>query len=558
MSSRTDRRNWVWLPSRLRFRVLGLIDVAALWVVVSALVGAGAWWGLDAYRDNRDYCTENQELRRVTSDAGEECIGVTAAAYAFDPDLADVMGRIEAENKAAREGARKSGKPVVSVAVVMPYTSSTPGAAMSKELIRHSLQGAYLAQRGHNHGPATRDTAIQLLFANVGEDLSHWQTVTDELSSRRGGSAPLVAAIGLPNSDAATLDTVRRGLGHDSIPAVSAVLSSRDMEHPFLFKVSPSTDQLVDALKRHVSANKVNREDTFMIADERDDNYVANLRRVFRQEFGAQYGITDDEVQRRTETYQGIKGPAEEGEPQIFRRAVSAMCAVGARTVFLAGRDADLPPFLETIDQTRSCDSDPDDEPMRILRVSTGRDPVTETATMRRIAERNNIEIVTAAAVDAPRWRAASSGDNQVPKAFGPFADSYDQYFGKNGKEQPDALSDGYAVMHHDALTAVGTAVAAARDSGIESVDHNDVYDELRRGSPLAQCAAGCVPGASGVFTFADESMGTDERARHEAATGLWPVCKPVPVVTFPKERLSRSPLYRTYQEPDRTTCPRP
>lgn len=190
MSSRTDRRNWVWLPSRLRFRVLGLIDVAALWVVVSALVGAGAWWGLDAYRDNRDYCTENQELRRVTSDAGEECIGVTAAAYAFDPDLADVMGRIEAENEAAREGARKSGKPVVSVAVVMPYTSSTPGAAMSKELIRHSLQGAYLAQRGHNHGPATRDTAIQLLFANVGEDLSHWRTVTDELSSRRGGSAP--------------------------------------------------------------------------------------------------------------------------------------------------------------------------------------------------------------------------------------------------------------------------------------------------------------------------------------------------------------------------------
>jgi hypothetical protein len=108
--------------------------------------------------------------------------------------------------------------------------------------------------------------------------------------------------------------------------------------------------------------------------------------------------VTDDEVQRRTETYQGIKGPAE-GTPQIFRRAVSAMCAVGARTVFLAGRDAD-------------------EEPMRILGVSAGRDPVAETAGTRAIAERNNLEIVTAAAVDALRWRAARSGDDQVPQGL--------------------------------------------------------------------------------------------------------------------------------------------
>jgi hypothetical protein len=443
---------------------------------------------------------------------------------------------------------------VVSVAVVMPYTSDTPGAAMSQDLIRHSLQGAYLAQRTHNNGPATGDTAVQLLFANVGEDLSHWRTVTDELASRRSGAAPLVAAIGFPNSDAATLDSVRQGLGPARIPAVSAVLSSRDMEHPYLFKVSPSTDQLVDALKRYVSENEVNREDTFMIADDRDDNYVANLRRVFRREFGAQYGITDDAVQRRTETYQGIKGPVQ-GTPQIFRQAVSAMCAVGARTVFLAGRDADLPPFLETIDRTSSCERGTDGEPMRILRVSTGRDPVTDTAAMRAVAERNNVEIVTAAAVDAPRWRAARSGDDQVPKAFGPFTESYDRYF---GQERDDALNDGYAVMYHDALTAVGTAVAAARDSDIDPISHNDVYDQLRRGSPLRNCAAGCVPGASGVFTFADESAGTDGGARPETASGLWPVCKPVPVVTFPEERRSRSPLYRTYQKQGENTCPRP
>ncbi|MFI8090613.1 hypothetical protein ACIF9R_20195 [Streptomyces sp. NPDC086080] len=520
----------------------------ALWAVVAALTTAGAWWGLDSYRQHRDYCSADQQLRRTGP--GRECIGVTAKAYPFAPDLADVLGRIEDENEAASA----SGKPVVSIALVMPYTSRSPGAAMSKELIRHSLQGAYIAQRGHNHGPATGDTAVRLLFANVGEDLSHWRPVTDALAAQRGDRAPVVAAIGFPNSDDATLAAVRDGLGPARIPAVSAVLSSRDMEHPYLFKVSPSTDQLVDALQRYVGANEVDRKNTFMIADDRDDNYVANLRRVFRREFGAQYGITPDQVERRTETYQGIKGPAR-GTPQIFRRAVAAMCAVDARTVFLAGRDADLPPFLETIDRTSSCDRGPDDEPLRVLRVSTGRDPVTETDAMRRTAERNNVEIVTAAAVDAPRWLSGPDGDKRIPKAFAPFADSYERSF---AGEAPDALNDGYAVMYHDALTAVGTAVAAARDSDIDAVTHNDVYDELRRGSPLEHCAAGCVPGASGVFTFADERAGRDSGTGPERVAGLWPVCKPVPVVTFPEERRDRSPLHRTYQEPGEHTCPRP
>lgn len=546
MTGLRDRRTWRWLPRRLRFRVLGLVDVVALWTLVAALTAGGAWWGLSSYRQHRDYCTADRELRR--EGPGGECIGVTAEAYPFDPDLADVLGRIEKEN----EEARTSGKPVVSVAVVMPYTSENAGAAMSQELIRHSLQGAYVAQQAHNHGPATGDTAVQLLFANVGEDLSHWKTVTDALAARRGGDAPVVAAIGFPNSDDATLAAVRDGLGPDQIPAVSAVLSSRDMEDPYLFKVSPSTDQFVDALKRYVSANEVDRENTFMIADDRDDNYVANLRRVFRQEFGARYGITPDEVERRTETYQGVKGPSQ-GTSQIFRRAVAAMCAVDARTVFLAGRDADLPPFLETIDRSTSCDRGPDDEPLRILRVSTGRDPVTETDEMRRITERNSIEIVTAVAVDAPRWRAGADSDEQIPKAFARFAASYDTYF---AQEEPDALDDGYAVMYHDALTAVGTAVAAARDSEIDAVTHNDVYDELRRGSPLEHCAATCVPGASGVFTFADESAGADPGAGSGRVVGLWPVCKPVPIVTYPVERRDKSPLYRTYQEPGENTCP--
>jgi hypothetical protein len=542
--NRTDRRNWVWLPGRLRFRVIGLIDVVALWVLAVALVGAGTWWGLDTYWKHRDYCTQDLELRRMGP--LDECIGVTASAYSFASGLTDVMGRIEKENKAALH----SGKRVVSVAVVMPYTSEAEGAAMSEGLIRHSLQGAYVAQRGYNQDS---DTAIQLLFANVGENLDHWQTVTDELASRVRGEAPLIAAIGFPNSSTHTLDSVRKGLGRDHIPAVSAVLSSREMEHPYLFKVSPSTNDLVDALKLYVTANSVNRKDTFVIADQQDDNYVRNLRKVFFEEFGEEYGIKDDPAEPRIATYRGVQGSTE-GEKRQFRQAVAQMCAARVRTVFLAGRDADLPTFLRAIDERPSCNQRTDDDPLRILRVSTGRDPVTETGQVRDIAERNHVKIVTAVAVDAPRWRAGSSDDDQVPRYFGPFADAYDRSF---GEENARALNDGYAVMYHDALTAVGRAVTEAQVNGVDSMDHSDIYDELHRFSTFADCAGECVAGASGVFAFADENIRLDQGEKEEAVVGRWPVCKPVPVVTFPSDTSSRSPLYRTYEEGGQT-CPPP
>ncbi|MHB9758012.1 ABC transporter substrate-binding protein [Streptomyces sp. BYX5S] len=533
----TDRRNWRWLPRRLRFRVLGLLDVVALWLVVGALVGAGTWWGVDTYLDGRRYCSADHDLRRV-GDAGE-CVGVTARPYAFAPGLKGVLERIARENAAARASAPR--RQVVSVAVVMPYTERTRGAAMSEELILHALQGAYVAQVEHNRGATTKGTAIQLLFANVGEYLDHWPYVTRALTARLDGAAPVVAAIGFPNSDSETLASVR-GLQRHRIPAVSAVLSATDMENPYLFKVSPSNAQLVDALKAYVTRTGVNRKKTFMIADDRKDRYVSDLREVLRRKFGADYGITDDPVRRRVEMYQGRKGP-ERGDTQDFKESVEAMCAAGTRTVFLAGRDADLQPFVEAVDETNSCGYSARD-PLRVLRVSTGRDPGTETRTIREITRRLHIRIVTAAAVDAPRWQ---RGDEQTPRHFGRFARAYEDLFGG----RPDALNDGYATMYHDALAAVSNAVKQARSSGDGKVTHDDVHDQLRKGSPQDDCAQ-CVQAASGDFTFVD----TRESAARTGA-GQWPVCKPVPVVTFPQENRSGAPLYRTYESAD-STCPPP
>ncbi|MER5439056.1 ABC transporter substrate-binding protein [Streptomyces sp. NPDC002790] len=533
----TDRRTWRWLPRRLRFRVFGLVDVIALWVVVGALLGGGAWWGVGTYLDNRNYCSRDHDLRRV----GDECVGVTARAYAFDEDLEDVLGDIARENEEARASA--SQRRVVSVGVVMPYTAQTKGAAMSKELILHALQGAYIAQYEHNHGATTKGSAVRLLFANVGEYLDHWKGVTKELSARTDDkSAPLVATIGFPNSDSMTLESVE-SLEKARIPAVSAALSATDMENPYLFKVSPSNAQLVDALKEYAKRNDVNRDKTFMIADDRDDKYVSDLREVFQEKFGEDYGITNDPVRRTVEMYQGRKGPAR-GDTQDFKKSVEAMCGAGTRTVFLAGRDADLEPFVNAIDETSSCRYRSDD-PLRILRVSTARDPVTETPAIGEKTRRLHIRIVTAAAVDAPRWE---RGEGETPRHFGRFASAYEDAF--TGEER-QALNDGYAVMYHDALAAVSNAVKQASTSGHGDVSNDDVQDQLRKGSPQDDCAQ-CVQAASGDFTFVDAD-GSDAGS----GVGQWPVCKPVPIVTFPEGSGGGSPLYRTYESAG-SKCPAP
>src|SRR3569623_1685015 len=136
------------------------------------------------------------------------------------------------------------------------------------------------------------------------------------------------------------------------------------------------------------------------------------------------------------------------------------MCLSGTRTVFLAGRDADLEPFLRSIRLTTSCGDYPKDDPLRILRVSTGRDPSTESAEVRRSAESMNIRIVTAAAVDAPRW---GRGGAQAPGRFPDFAAAYRDGF---PHEPGNALNDGYAAMFHDALSAVNRAVYEAYEDG--------------------------------------------------------------------------------------------
>ncbi|MFJ9175437.1 ABC transporter substrate-binding protein [Streptomyces sp. NPDC102360] len=539
---RPDRRNWRWLPRRLRFRVFGLIDVIVLWVLVGALVGGGTWWGVDTYLGHRNYCSADHDLRR----AGEECVGVTARPYAFDKDLKDVLDRIASENARARASAPQ--RQVVSVGVVMPYTARTRGAAMSKALILHSLQGAYVAQYEHNHGSTTKGSAVQLLFANVGEYLDYWSDVTGELSARTDDkSAPLVATIGFPNSDSRTLASVE-SLEKARIPAVSAALSATDMENPYLFKVSPSNAQLVDALKAYAKRNDVNRDKTFMIADDRDDNYVSDLREVFQEKFGEDYGITDDPVRRTVEMYQGRKGPAR-GDTQDFKKSVEAMCGAGTRTVFLAGRDADLHPFVKAIDETGSCRYRSDD-PLRILRVSTARDPVTETSGIGEKAHRLHIRIVTAAAVDAPRWE---RGEGETPRHFGRFASAYEHSFTGAGRR---ALNDGYAVMYHDALAAVSNAVKQAGASGHGEVSNDDVQNQLRKGSPQDDCAQ-CVQAASGDFTFVDADESGADESDAGAGVGQWPVCKPVPIVTFPEGNRDGSPLYRTY-ESAHSKCPAP
>jgi hypothetical protein len=105
--------------------------------------------------------------------------------------------------------------------------------------------------------------------------------------------------------------------------------------------------------------------------------------------------------------------------------------------------------------------------------------------------------------------------------------------------------------MFHDALAAVSNAVKQSSSSGDGKVSDDDIQGQLRTGSPQDDCAQ-CVQAAGGKFTFVDADEGDDR-----TGVGQWPVCKPVPIVTFPEPNRSRSPLYRTY-ESAHSKCPAP
>lgn len=480
-------------------------------VLLAGLIGLGAWL-------LPQKCGEGLE----ETGEDDECIGVTAEAFVFDKELEGLIRDVAAENArvAAEWENPENGKariPYVKIALMMPFTEDATS-AMTMDLIKHGLAGAHLAQlRANEHS----GLQFQLLLANDGKDLDHWEPVVEQLAGMTGGDSPLVAVMGYPNSTPATL-AAAEALSERSVPSIGPVLTSRDMSAPYLFKTSASNEHLALALDEYLKKHPGSGEG-FLVWDARkQDNYAINLRKEFQGRFGPEWGL-----RQRNASYIGTIGE-DVGIPRRFASIAQKICLTEVDTVFFAGRDRDLPGLISELAGQANCDHE---QRIRIMKVGIGLDPVfTGEQTTEQMREAN---IVTVGAADVhPRWW--EKGERQPP-GFSGFHELFVQRAGEwDLGSRP--LDDGYAIMYHDAFQVAAQAADQAftaansgtpADTEPRMPSKHDIYNSIINMSVLgtdegSDCV-NCVRGASGTFGF-DASPETDQ----------WSVCKPVPVIVYP------------------------
>lgn len=504
---------------------LGALAAAAIVLLVSMARGPGK-------------CGD--DLRDIDGD----CVGVTANAFDADPGIQSLIEAVADENARVRQNADSPSSgpkiPYVRIALMMPFTADEHS-AMTTDMIRRGLAGALAAQQQANRfgGPH-----YQLLLAPDGRNLDQWEPVVARLAElAKDTRAPLVGVTGIPSSTPETRRAIAALSGH-KIPTVGPVITAATMNAPYFFKTSANNDQFARALARYL-AERPGKHRGFLVWDNRgEDVYSKNLRSVFDTHFGDAYGLT-----RHNSNFIGTSG-TDMGIPQRFTDAVQKICTEKSDTVFFAGRDQDLPAFVERLAQEGDCGRT---TKLRILKVGIGLEPTLTTDALTQRLDDARATIVDASCVDPAWW----NGKNKPEKALGSFLDQFDQ-LEKRHKLGPKPLDDGYAVMYHDAFTLLANAVdrtyteinegggQAPKSPRIPMKD--DVYNTLIFPSISGDICDSCLIGAGGTYGF--EGPGKNDQ---------WAVCKPVPVVEYPPATGSgeqrATSLYRTYRGTSKT-CP--
>lgn len=487
-----------------------------------------------------------------------ECIGVSEGDHVFDPGLESVIDAIKTENDRVRDDQEnpEDGKaeiPYARIAVMMPMTANK-SSAMTPELIKNGLVGAHVAQLRANQGSGPH---YQLLLANNGKHLDHWQPVVDQLKGMTEAKAPLVAVMGLPSSTPDTRDTADALSKKDvEIPVVAPVITSTSMKADYLFQTSASNKHFALALKRYL-ADRPGSSRGFLVSDRRrGDTYARDLADAFTDHFGKDYKLKSNES-----GYLGETGKKDEGLTQRFKEIAGDICDpdFDTDTVFYAGRDRDLPRLISALADRRQCETK---EQIRIMKVGIGLNPVFANEETTALMKKEDITTVGGSDVD-PRWWQGGPDAAKPPANFARFYEKY-QGVEKKLNLKRHALDDGYAIMYHDAftvLTEAGDRSFDARNSGKaaggkEMPTKDDVFETLVDmngfGTTESPDCRHCFDGASGTFGF---------EGGH--TTDNWPVCKPVPVIEYPRDEDypkkgdgKGGQPYRTYEESLEGKCP--
>jgi ABC-type branched-subunit amino acid transport system substrate-binding protein len=478
-------------------------------------------------------------------DIGGDCVGVTAGTFEADPGVQSLVDAVADENAKVQQDWETPGSspriPYVRIALMMPFTADEHS-AMTTDMIRRGLAGALAAQRQANRSGGPH---YQLLLAPDGRNLDQWEPVVERLAELAEDTrTPLVGVTGIPSSTPETRETIA-ALSEHSIPTIGPVITAANMNATYFFKTSPNNDQFARALALYLE-KKPEKHKGFLVLDNREEDvYSQNLREVFEEHFGKEYDLADHQS-----NFTGSSG-TDKGIPRRFTDAVQKICSEKSDTVFFAGRDQDLPAFIERLAQEGTCGRT---TKLRILKVGIGLEPTLTTGAPTRWLNEAQATIVDAASVDPAWW----AGKKKPETALGRFLDRFEE-LEKQHNLGDKPLEDGYAVMYYDSFTLLADAVdhtfTEINEGGGQDPESlplpkaNDVYNTLIIPSIAGDICDGCLVGAGGTYGF--EGQGKNNQ---------WAVCKPVPVVEHPPVPRtadeSQLPLYRTYRNGSESACP--
>jgi ABC-type branched-subunit amino acid transport system substrate-binding protein len=466
--------NAVGRRRRVRRRVVAAVSVVVLLAGTALAVWTGIRWCGFGSGDS-------------TSAAGE-CVGLSDGSYTFgNSGLDDVAGKIKTENDRVADG----GGNYVRVALLSPLSSGT--GPMSSGEILHAVQGAYVAQWTQNHSGGSYDLLpqIQLVLANEGSHETHWLTAVRQIEEASTGDHPIVGVVGLGVSLPQTRSAAAHLADH-SIPMVGGALSADGLDTgsiPGLLNVSPSNKDYVKALQRYF-ATRPELTKAMLVADTNLDLYTNTLRDDFAGEFAAM--LVDSPPQGFTGSTLGE--PGKPARPALFSYLIQNLCQQGPDLVLFAGRRRDLDPFMDLLSR-RSCG----EKKFIVVTGATG----LSSSSLSDAARVSGISMIYSTSDNAAQW---SKNEGLPPTGYRAFQETLQAQFRDQAE---DAIVDGYAVMHHDAVL---TMVHAIRTS-VQPTERNTVVPEPKEVFSQITNLNGAlaVPGASGTLSYSSVNLGRAE-----------------------------------------------
>ncbi|GAB2811059.1 type 1 periplasmic-binding domain-containing protein [Streptomyces daliensis] len=428
---------------------------------------------------------------------GAECVGVTDGAYVFSKELREVTRKIRAENAEAE----KSGD-WVAVAYTEPMTRRGDWKAANDrgaDVVRQSLEGAYLAQMKFNHtGGEGRTPKIKLLLANSGQSGEQWKPMVRTLAAMADDPEERLVGVAGFGQSVKTTELAVEALREKGVPMVGSTVAAESLStvRPMFFRVASTTSDQAAAAAEWVRERRHEDKDLRidLVVDNREkEEYAHDLSRYFQESL--------KKTDIAPETPDGL--PFVSGTDS----AATALASYADRVcrpehpldaVYFAGRGRELKLFIEALADPRHADCD-----LTVLSGSSSVGvffeqpgepaPAAEGDLLGTWEKREGLTVLYTA-------YAHPSAPADIYDRDDPYPDFERRYTGAFGGRPQVELGSGQAMMGYDAVYALAKAVRnAAGPAGDEDVDEAAVHNMLLQ---LGQGQGGPVHGLSGEIAF--------------------------------------------------------